>query len=313
MKRLLTLLLIIAWTFSANGQIIPNQIFPGQGYDSLTADSLNRCLGCLIKIEGTDALGNKDTIIIGATRNATLGVDNSLGERNYLGIQFNPLDMRLIQRDTICWGRLSTGTPRTADRSQNFIYFPNPLDLKKDIRSSLWVDIPQGGDRVLGSITKFTLKISTSNYPITLKLIQLTGFNYPINYSGIGITPINNCVAPPITVGSFGLTNVGTTVTLTSQADWYALGAGFSVNNNKNNIIKSNVSIKTNPSSDFVELLNIEGDVLCKIVNSKGETIKSVFVSSSNSVIDIKDLIPGTYILNLRSGIIKQQLKLIVK
>ncbi len=301
MKKLFTLILFFACAFNAIGQIIPNQIFPGQGYDSLTMDSLNRCLGCLIKIEGTDALGNKDTIVFGAARNATLGVDNSLGERNYLGIQFNPLDMRFIQRDTICWGRIFTGTPRTGGRSQNFIYFPNPLDLKTDVRASLWVDIPQGGDRVLGSITKHTLKISASNYPISLKLIQLNGFNYPINYSGIELIPITNCIAPPVTVEPLRLSNLGSIITLTSQVDWYAIGAGFDVNSSKLKKSKLELGVYPIPAAKKIQITGLRSATNVSITSIAGKEIKNLLVNPESPEVNIEGLEKGIYLLQCQS------------
>ncbi|MFY8034788.1 MAG: hypothetical protein ACOVMN_09730, partial [Flexibacteraceae bacterium] len=110
MKKLFTLILFIAWAFNANGQIIRDSTYFA---DSVARAEIERqveiCHGCLIGLEGTDALGNKDTLYFGADTTATVGIDNRFGEIDVTGRPLKPMDMRFFQRPEVCLADLSIG------------------------------------------------------------------------------------------------------------------------------------------------------------------------------------------------------------
>ena len=101
-----------------------------------------------------DALGNRDSVVIGKAPGATVGLDAALGEVDLSQVGHGALSLRSIQRDSLDYLCLTAFF-------NNPIYFPANLDLKRDMRP---VQYGQYGT----SKNSFQLLVKAQHYPVTV-------------------------------------------------------------------------------------------------------------------------------------------------
>lgn len=111
----------------------------------------------------TDNQGRLDSITIGQNDAATVGLDPSLGETNIYGTPYNPLDIRITQRDSINFNCLTlTGS------ASHPLYFTQNIDLKEDYRPMDWSNYWQN------ETNTFEVHLHAQDYPIILRSNNLS-------------------------------------------------------------------------------------------------------------------------------------------
>jgi hypothetical protein len=311
MKRLLTLILIIAWAFNANGQVVRDSTY--------LADSVQRaeiirlalsCHGCLIGIEGTDALGNKDTLYFGSDTSTSVGIDNQFGELDVTGRPLKPMDMRFFQRSEVCIANLSIGDS-TAFLNPTFLRYRQNLELKKDYRKQ-W-SFPTLVDNYSASSSKYLFRVFTNNYPISFRLIQRTvGGNQFRDFLNLRISSFRNCQFA-------GQRKLLTTVSLSdtanysSQNDYYVIGANIGIINSTKKRIRMNLGVYPIPATNIIQITGLRSATNVSITSVTGkETIfKNMIVRPENPEVNIEGLESGIYLLNYSTTSGNQTVKFI--
>lgn len=141
MRKLLILLLMVFVGYNSNSQPF---------YSTIVA---------------VDAKGRTDSVSFGEVPGSTLGVDAALGEIDIFGVPYDSLDLRIIQRNTMCVG----------------LNYPSNIDLKKDYRPAIgatWVEY-----------SNFSFSISADTFPVYIRVI-----NYQIELFATAFLYDNACI-----------------------------------------------------------------------------------------------------------------------
>lgn len=112
-----------------------------------------------------DSQGRIDSIKIGQDDSATVGVDASFGEVDISGTPLNPLDIRIIQRDSIQYNCLREDHWSSAISPA--IYFSQNIDMKKDFRP---ID---GSNQWHNETNTFEINLHAQDYPIVIRQNRL--------------------------------------------------------------------------------------------------------------------------------------------
>lgn len=299
MKKLFTLILIITWAFNANGQIIQDSTY--------LADSASRaegiidaltCQGCLIAVEGTDALGNKDTLYFGADTTATVGIDSRFGEVDVTSRPLKSMDMRFFQRPEVCISNLSIGDS-TAFLNPTFLRYRQNLELKKDYRKQ-W-SFPTLVDNYNASSSKYLFKVFTNNYPISFRLIQRSvEGNQFRDFLNLRISSFRNCQFAEqrklLTTVS-----ISDTANYSSQNDYYVIGANIGIINSTKKKIKMELGVYPIPATNKIQITGLSSATNISITSLTGKEIKNVLVNPESPEVNIEGLEKGIYILYCQS------------
>lgn len=297
MKKLFTLTLIIAWAFNANGQNVRDSTYLADSIaQAIRSNQLRICHGCLIGLEGIDSQGNSDTLFFGADTNATVGVDNQFREIDVTNRPLKPMDMRFFQRSEICVDVLSIGdtTPRL---NTVYLRYRQNIELKRDFRSS-W----KSGhleDAFTASARKYVFKVTTTNYPISFRLIQKTGSNQYRDLAVVQLIDFTNCTG--FSLRELHNVALNDTIQFRRASDYYAIGANiFAINSAKK---KSKLELKVYPipATNKIQIKGLRSATSVSITTIAGKAIKNVLVNPESPEVNIEGLEKGIYILHCQS------------
>lgn len=244
----------------------------------------------LVQIQAEDALGQKDTILLGnlhylaaSNSNVTLGVDSSYGEQNIYGQPLQSLDMRTIQRDSFnhhCIRKDHYVFPASED-----LYFPHNIDSKIDFRPEFLAL-----DRKNSSFEVF---IHADHYPVTLTLLDSYFANTHFYFNFLLLD--SSC-----TLEQFRLFHTGTPFVLSQSHQNTLIVDSYSmINTNKIPAIASIIKIFPNPVKEqlFVEgLEELEGELV--VVNSLGQVILQRSVAKENLQLEVSGFSQGIYFIH---------------
>lgn len=299
MKRLITLILIIAWALNANGQVVRDSTYLA---DSAARAEIVRqveiCHGCLIGIEGTDALGNKDTLYFGADTTANAGIDSRLGEVDVTNRSLKPMDMRFFQRPEVCLDNLAIGDS-VPFLSPVFLRYRQSIELKSDFRST-WTGFQIGTtDTYTASSNKYVFKVSTQNYPITFRLIQKTGSNQFRDLRDVNILEFRNCrIASPAKYLSN--ISINDTARYNYQSSHYYLFGNIYLINSAKKKLKMELGVFPIPAAKKIQVTGLRSATSVSITSITGKEtkIKNVIVRPESPEVNIEMLENGIYLLN---------------
>jgi len=228
MKKLFTLILFIVWAFNANGQVVRDSTYLADSVaNQRNIQIADNCYGCLVGIEGTDALGNKDTVYFGADTAATVGLDSRLGEIDVTSRPLKPMDMRFFQQMVICLDNLPIGDS-VPFLSPTFLRYRQSLELKKDFRRTWRGFGVRPVDTYTASSNKYVFKVKTLNYPISFRLIQKNGSNQYRDLRNIVFYSFSNCRLAPIEK-ILSSTQQSDTITYNDSSNYYCISSNIYV------------------------------------------------------------------------------------
>lgn len=299
MKKLFTLILFIAWAFNANGQIVRDSTYLADSVARAEAilNVLN-CQGCIIAIEGTDALGNKDTLYLGADSTATVGIDVPFGEVDITGRPLKPMDMRFFQRPEVCFGTASVGVPNP-DRNPTFLRYRQSLELKTDFRRT-W-NRPRTDSIFSASSAIYVFKATTNNYPISFRMIIQVLPNNPYrDYFNIRIRGFRNCqnIGPGTDITQVDIRD---TINYNNQCDHYTIYANIGIINSTKKKIKMELGVYPIPATNKIQITGLSSATNISITSLTGKEIKNVLVNPESPEVNIEGLEKGIYILYCQS------------
>lgn len=300
MKKLFTLILFIALAFNANGQIVRDSTYLADS--AARAESIRlalSCHGCLIGIEGTDALGNKDTLYFGSDTSASVGIDNQFGEVDITNSPLKPMDMRFFQRTEVCISNLSIGDSTTF-LNPTFLRYRQNLELKKDYRKQ-WF-FPTLVENYTASSSKYLFKVFTNNYPISFRLIQRSvEGNQFRDFLNLRISSFRNCQFA-------GQRKLLTTISLSdtanyrNQNDYYFIGANIGIISPvKKKKSKLELSVFPIPATNKIQITGLRSATNISITTIAGKEVKNLIVNPESTEVNIEDLEKGIYILHCQS------------
>ncbi len=233
-----------------------------------------------------DNIGRRDTVTFGYMASATLGVDSLLGEENMYLNDFDSLEIRSIQRDT-----LNHNCLRVFEHLNEPIYFEENLDLKIDYRPALFGDTG-------------ALSSPFYNFEFIVK-----GVEYPITVYG-NFEDAGYFYCSPIALFDSSCNKLDLKI-----LDYY-MDPFFVLNDSSQNVIIINlapcVGIKScekepalwnlfpNPGNEKILIEEIPyRKSLLQIYNMSGALLYSKELSGNQFSLDIDFLPPGNYIINL--------------
>ena len=94
------------------------------------------------RIVAIDAKGRTDSVTFGQITGSTLGVDAALGEVDIFGVPYDSLDLRIIQRNSMCID----------------LNYPNNIDLKNDYRPGIGATFLE--------YSNFSFSVSADTFPV---------------------------------------------------------------------------------------------------------------------------------------------------
>lgn len=297
MKKIFTLILFIAWALNANGQVVRDSTYLADSIaQAIRSNQLRVCHSCLIGIEGTDALGNRDTLFFGADTNATVAVDNQFGEIEVSNRPLKPMDMRFFQRSEICVDVLSIGdtTPRL---NTVYLRYRQNIELKRDFRSSWKSGYLE--DAFTASARKYAFKVATLNYPISFRLIQKTGSNQYRDLAVVQMIDFTNCTGFSLKE----LNNVALTDTIQFRraSDYYAIGTNIFAINSAKKKVKLELAAYPIPATEKIQITGLRSATSISVTSITGKEIKNVIVNPESPEVNIEGLEKGIYILHCQS------------
>ncbi len=252
-----------------------------------------------------DALGNRDSVMIGENEIATLGVDPELDEVNLYGQPWGDPEIRSIVRPYMCgW---------CGDMPDEMLSYNNiTQELKNDYRQNLYCG--------LGQDFTFTFAISATRLPVTIvakHYIQQYTFGTYFYYDSL------NCSSWQVTAGYEPFWGQGNVVVDTIyilneyiiQEKW--LRIYFQPIVVVPQIPYTKVGIYPNPTKNIATISFTEPFFgQATIVNSLGMTLKRIVLNNKlEYTVDLSGFTNGTYVLVVydSNGKPKGSTKFIVK
>jgi hypothetical protein len=240
-----------------------------------------------IKLYVEDSIGQKDSVWLGIKKNSTLGIDSSFGEKNIFGTPFKDLDIRVIQRDSNTSNCLNI-------HINNKVIFSENSDSKIDFRAFAWPD---------KSTMNFEIIVHAINYPVKIKadLSNFKGTMYDGGWSTIWLLN-KNCER----VESKVISELERNELIISDSSNSIMIAQFDVLagiNENNTNINSSFNLYPNPFKDELKIesknqsSNTTLDV--KIYNLLGQIERVEKLNSNNSNINLTNLKPGIYFIEI--------------
>lgn len=244
-----------------------------------------------------DSQGRIDSIKIGQDDSATLGVDANLGEVDIYGTPLNPLDIRIIQRDSIQYNCLRESHWSGMEPP---IYFSQNIDMKKDFRPMDWSNQWQN------ETNTFEIYLHAQDYPIVIKHNHLT--NQFLNGFYLDMFLLDTACA--VTEQEFYYPNTpiynrdSLFTVLDSSVQTLVLQYGVIVPTTKIKNESSHWKIMSNPVHTDLGLVSEVGfDGVIDIFSSTGGQIYSEKVQNKTQVdINISQLSSGIYFVRYADG-----------
>lgn len=255
----------------------------------------------LVSFYFEDAVGRKDTVVVGLDNNATHNIDTVFNEIDIFGTPLDSFDVRVVQRDTLANSCVYNYFWNNINGIQ---FYPTNRDLKVDIRSINFL----GGPVVnFGSIqNNFEIRVHAFDYPVTVTaevVEQILGLFE--NWTFLDVVD-TNCVA----TNQFFLYDFrNIPLILTSSMDTTIIFQfGIHVGIEEFGKTAPKWKILPNPSNDIITLSGFEVfDGKIEIVNLLGEIVETKTVSAVTfPIININQLKNGIYFIRYFSEQDKQ-------
>ncbi len=245
-----------------------------------------------VYIFAEDAIGNRDTIVVGFNENATIGIDTIFGENNIYGQELNDLDLRVIQRDSINHNCLYNHVNEP-------VYYPENIDSKIDIHGQ----IPQHMNGTMDALFEFQLN---SLYPPIIISCTFIDYMYSVNsYSYFPFYTLldkycNLVEEKYISSNNDSIFMIADTISYIKLDIQQLISIKEFDNHNQ-------IKIYPNPASDIINISvdkSIKEKVSISIYNINGTLIKSLPANYPNKTISIstKDFAPGIYFCEVKGN-----------
>ncbi|MEP7196502.1 MAG: T9SS type A sorting domain-containing protein [Saprospiraceae bacterium] len=234
-----------------------------------------------------------DTVIFGFSNGASLGIDPSYGEENIKDKPTDSLELRVVQRSKLNHNCL-------VDTSNNNIYFPEDLELRKDIRSlnskgnECYFEVVNLTDNFTEgfviNLSKFHTASHKSTY-LAFSAISECGRD-TVYYSNIlkgldSSTFIGSILLYPGFILDTGYRNY--------KHFYFHLKPDFSNNANETNSEESLIKAFPNPANNYII---IECEEAIEIMDIKGNILFSFPRQDEKRIVDLSLLPIGTYIIS---------------
>lgn len=231
-------------------------------------------------ITAIDANKKEDSVVIGYKENATVGVDENLGEINLFDNPYADLDIRSIQRSAVTQNTLwldGCGLNQTE-------YFQQNIDLKKDYR------------QYLNCGNHFIVQIVALHYPVTVK-VEHYNFDQDVPYTSY--LPDGSCGS---IYGALGLKD--TIAVFNSSSDNLLIGFHPQAIDACTSGIINHPESKYNSYPTFVSnklilTSNDNTEQTFKIYNSVGKIMYQGITTGNDTTIDVSNYPTGIYFIKL--------------
>lgn len=246
-----------------------------------------------VKLQVEDALGQKDSIQLGALMYSnpnntpvTLGMDSLYGEQNIYGQPYQSLDIRIIQRDSLNHHCIQENQYNPTSAGE--LYFPNNLDSKIDFRPETNFNAQHNN---------FEIYIHADHYPLTITVMEEHFFYGGVVFIGAALD--SNCLPEQQVYVEAG--NSGDTLCVLSNSYQNTITLGLEVLVNTDKLTSTNhpIQLFPNPVGQqlFVEgLEELEGELL--ISNSLGQLVLQQSIAKENLQLNVAHLNQGVYFVN---------------
>lgn len=234
---------------------------------------------------------NIDIVTFGFSASASLGIDENYGEENIENKPTDSLEMRILQRTKLTYNCL-------VDTSNNKIYFPNNLELRKDIRSP----------KSIGNDCYFEVVNLTDNFTEGY-VIKLTKYHTPSRQSTyFGFSAISECGKNKIQYSNV-LKDIGSTyiccillypgsIVDTSILNYkyfhFHLKPEDLVNTTQDDFENSGIQAYPNPANNYI---TIECEEAVEILDLNSKRLFSFPKFDKKRFVDLSLLPSGTYII----------------
>ncbi|HMW38405.1 MAG: T9SS type A sorting domain-containing protein [Saprospiraceae bacterium] len=250
----------------------------------------------IVEFQGHQSGGNPwnrriDTVTFGFSAGAKLGIDEAYGEENVKNRPIDSLELRIFQRTKLTYNCLE-------DTSNNKIYFPVDLELRKDIRS-----LNSTGDECYFEVVNLTNNF-TEGY-----VINLTKYHTPTRQSTyFGFNVVSECGTKKIQYSN-ALKDIGSTYICCivlfpgtiNDTDFiyykyfhFHLKPENSVNLTEEDSIDSLLKAYPNPANNYI---TIECEEATEILDLNSKKLFSFPKNEKKRIVDLSLLPSGTYII----------------
>ncbi|MFC6998220.1 T9SS type A sorting domain-containing protein [Rufibacter roseus] len=248
----------------------------------------------IMRIIVEDAIGQKDSVSLGIHDQSTLGMNSELGESNIFGEPFDDLDIRVIQRERTSMSCVNKGIFGSNGEITGE-WFPTNTDSKIDLRPFVSFDSFSGF---------FEIIIKAKNYPLTV-----SGYYSEMNnghlasYSSVYLMS-SDCG----NYGSNGLRYDSKKSVLFTLPDNSrpTLVAHFTheVGIKESKEESAAISLYPNPTTGRLKIISNIGKLKkpsLTIFDMLGRQVLTGVIESNNDV-DLSQLLPGNYLIEITEG-----------
>lgn len=231
-----------------------------------------------LKLYVVDAIGRIDSVQFGVNWDSTVEVDTALNETDIYGTNWNPLDIRIIHRDSIQHNCLLEFNWYNYPLSPE-LYFDKNMDFKIEYRPS---------NQFYSIYNCFEILIKSDNPPVTI----IQDFSEIANNMFEGWSTLhllNNDCSTFETKSIIAFPESDTIYT--SSENFTTLIADFQFQVSVDELISNPIKIYPNPSKDKL-IIEAENLQKVEIMNVSGQLL---YLENNSNIIDIQNFQNGIY------------------